>query len=184
MFGAIVSGCLGLSADEMSWSYDYPKGRGKTGTHTLDARIRVADAAEAAQPRISKWLEDALDYVNLDDSAHAEVHGAAFEVRQGYKSADSKRQNADLRFGINAYRASLLPVFAIFSAQVSEPVVRRYRSDGMLVLTGVTSDNPTVSTFAFVEQILGYDLLGFFARNRDQVREEIQEIVSTLLTAE
>ena len=34
-------------------------------------------------------------------------------------------------------QAGLLPCFAIFSAQVSEPVLRRYRQDGMLVLTGI-----------------------------------------------
>ena len=43
----------------------------------------------------------------------------------GMKSADSKRQNADLRYGIQAYRNGLLPAFAVFSNQVSQPVLTR-----------------------------------------------------------
>mgnify|MGYP006091295907 FL=1 len=100
----------------------------------------------------------------------------------GVESADSKRQNADLRYGIQAYRNGLLPAFAVFSNQVSQPVLTRYRADGMLVLTGTLSTDPTISTFAFFKDVVGYDLAAFFRRNSARMAVEVQEIVGALLT--
>jgi|TARA_B110000093_G_scaffold183087_1_gene232057 hypothetical protein len=100
----------------------------------------------------------------------------------GVESADSKRQNADLRYGIQAYRNGLLPAFAVFSNQVSQPVLTRYRADGMLVLTGTLSTDPTKSTFAFFKDVVGYDLAAFFRRNSARMAVEVQEIVGALLT--
>lgn len=182
LFRAILSSALGLSAEQMDWSYTYDKGRGKTATHTLDARIQLPDLDSSLHPRFRDWLVASTQMVTVDPVVGPPLVGAAFEVRQGYKSADSKRQNADLRFGINAYRAGLLPVFAIFSAQVSDPVLRRYRSDGMLVLTGTANGDATESTFAFAQDVTGYDLRGFFERNSPVIRREIEEIVETLLS--
>lgn len=182
LFRAILATTLGLSSEQMDWGYTYEKGRGQKAVHTLDARVQLADLDSSARSRFLDWIGASTQVVTLDTNAASPLVGAAFEVRQGYKSADSKRQNADLRFGINAYRAGLLPVFAIFSAQVSEPVLRRYRADGMLVLTGTANGDATVSTFAFARDIVGYDLRGFFERNTQAIRSEVEAIVETLLS--
>ena len=68
-----------------------------------------------------------------------------------------------------------------FSNQVSDPVINRYKSDGMLVLTGVSSDDPTVSTFAFFDKVIGFNLANFFERNPKKLSEEVTSIVGTLL---
>ena len=115
---------------------------------------------------------------------HHKSQGAIFEIRQGYKSADSKRQNADLRFGVRAYQAAHIPVVAILSSQVGETVISRYRDAGMLIMTGIPSRDPTESTFAFFDQIVGYDLTGFFRRSAAAIKQEIHGLIEKLLSTE
>ena len=183
LFRALAADCLDVSDQQLRWSYTYDKGRGKAAVHTLDVRIELGDLQPPKRTDVQTWLTDAQKFVSSGSTAGPAIHGAAFEVRQGYKSADSKRQNADLRFGINAYRDGLLPVFAIFSAQVSGPVLRRYRADGMLVLTGVLDGDACTSTFTFFREVVGYDLPGFFERNSTAIRAEIGKVVDALLHA-
>lgn len=182
MFRAILRTSLGLSDVQMQWSYSYARPNGKKGRHTLDALIKSNDLAAESQQRFEKWMASVKRAVSDEASHTLLASGAVFEVRQGYKSADAKRQNADLRFGMRAYQAGLLPILVVMSTQVSEPVIRRYRTDGMLVLTGSLADDPTTSTFAFFQQVVGFDLAGFLQRNSSQLRKEIHGIVQTLLT--
>lgn len=179
----VIMESLGLGRPQVRWQYEYHKSRGVSGVHILDARIAAADLSDASKAVFTDWLVDARAKVH-QGRKHSKTNGAVFEVRQGYKSADSKRQSADLRFGLHAYRANLLPVFAILSTQVSEPVIQRYRNDGMLVLTGSLYDDPVVSTFAFFRNVVGYDLVGFFERNTKVLRAAVCSVVRSLLTPE
>ena len=181
LFRAILNQSLGLSEQQLAWSYEYSKPDGKTGVHTLDACLKLSDLPEDASARLANWLKSAQKRVGGSSRGVISLSGTVFEVRQGYKSADSKRQNADLRYGVRAYQAGLLPSFAIMSSQVSEPVLRRYRNDGMLVLTGVLDKDPTISTFAFFEQVVGYNLADFFTRNTIYLKAEIKQIIEKLL---
>jgi len=181
LFRAVLSNQLGLSAPQLAWSYEYPAGQ-KMKVHTLDARITLDDLQEERRESLTKWMEGALS--SISRPADAATKGVVFEVRQGYKSADSKRQNADLRYGLNAYQARMLPAFAIFSNQVSVPVIERYRNDGMIVLTGLIDGDVYHSTFTFLSEVAGYDLVAFFERNQEEIRAEVQSVVNTLLTPE
>ena len=183
LFRAILGTYLNLTDEQMNWGYEYDKPDGKKGVHTLDACIHTSNLNQPNSERFIGWLGSVKKAVASNSSGAFNVNGAVFEVRQGYKSADSKRQNADLRFGIRAYQAGLLPTFAIMSTQVSEPVLRRYRNDGILVVTGVLSDDPTISTFAFFNNVVGYDLVSFFDRNSPEIKSEIKAIVEQLLSA-
>jgi len=111
----------------------------------------------------------------------AQLQGAVFESRQGYKSADAKRQSADLRFGLNASAENYLPVVAIISMQASEPVLRRYRNAKMFVITGILADNDTISTYAFFRKVVGFDLEKFFERNTEAMKERCLKILKALL---
>ena len=55
--------------------------------------------------------------------------GTVFEIRQGYKSRDSKRQNADIANAAAAYANGYLPCAAILSDQIDADVRLRYRSE-------------------------------------------------------
>ncbi len=178
---AVIMDSLGLTNEQIDWEYRYPKPDGKTGVHILDAKIAISDLQKDSKTQFKDWLKNALKQVETS-SQKKRPAGAAFEIRQGYKSADSKRQNADLRFGIRAYQSNLIPVFAVLSSQVSEPVIRRYKSDGMLVLTGVKNEDPTISTFSFFKEVVGYDLSAFFIRNSTMLKNEVRGIIKNLLT--
>ena len=161
LFRAIVGSRLNLDEEQMKWNYEYMKPNNSYGIHTLDARISCSDLTERDSERLHQWLQKTRKILNPTGKLISPLNGVVFEVRQGYKSADSKRQNADLRFGIRAYQENLLPALVIFSAQVSDPVAQRYRKDGMLILTGTLSQDPSRSTFAFFKEIIGYDLASF-----------------------
>ena len=105
-----------------------------------------------------------------------------FEVRQGYKSKDSKRQNADLANAVAAYTQQYLPVLVVMSLQFDTDLRVRYEGGKWGVLSGsIDTDDPYTSTYAFCREILGYDLAGFFERNSSVLRNEVEEIVYRLL---
>ncbi|XYD07075.1 hypothetical protein R1A27_18135 [Methylobacterium sp. NMS12] len=181
LFRAVVQDQLGLSDSEVRWGYDVEISPGKMGRLTLDARIdRSHLADQSAVTRLDSWLSRASEYVGLGSSQA--LTGVVFEVRQGYKSADSKRQNADLRFGMRARSEGYMPVVLVMSNQVSATVAQRYRNSNMLILTGVLSDDDRLSTFAFCNDVLGYSLTDFFKRNTSALRTEVAAILSGLLS--
>ena len=179
---SVVQDELALNADQAAWSYEYEKDEGAVATHTLDVRLNIADISDAqAQARLRSWLDRVGAELKLKPKSVKELQGAVFEVRQGYKSADSKRQNADIRFGANAHTENYLPVVCVVSTQVSEPVIRRYRNNRILVLLGHLKGD-TVSTFAFCKEVVGYDLAAFFVRNTTKLRKEFDAVLKGLLT--
>jgi hypothetical protein len=182
LFRAIIGAKLHLTDAQMAWGYEYSKPDHTLGLHTLDTRISSSDLSLQDAEIFDRWLEGARQFLDAKGKLISPLTGAVFEVRQGYKSADSKRQNADLRFGMRAYQENLLPVLAILSAQVSEPVVQRYRNDGMLVLTGTVSPDPNQSTYAFFKEIVGYDLSRFFQSNSAMIQAEVKAIIDQLLS--
>lgn len=184
LFQTVLMRNLNLNYEQINWQFLYAKPDGSSGVHTLDARITVEDLEGVVSTRFAEWIQVAHASVRFGTNAISPLRGVVFEVRQGYKSADSKRQNADLRFGMHAYQEALLPAFALMSSQISEPVARRYRSDGMLVLIGTASSDPTKSTFAFLREIVGYDLAGFFERNSEVIQSEVKTVVIKLLSPE
>lgn len=179
----IIKDGFALSQEEVEWKYEYNKTKTQKAFHILDARISLDNLKDADQiDRMKCWLAKAKKAAHGDARTH--LRGAIFEIRQGYKSADSKRQNADLRFGAKSYQFGHIPVVAVLSSQVSETVISRYRDAGMLVLTGLHSDDPTVSTFAFFKEVIGYSLEDFFKRSSPKIKEVIHSLIGKLLKPE
>jgi len=181
LFRAILGQQLDLRDDQLMWAYDYAVTSSKSKTHTLDACLKCDDLSQERREMLSRWIAGAIS--STGRAVKTDLQGVVFEVRQGYKSADSKRQNADLRFGLNAYQSNMLPAFAIFSNQVIYPVISRYRADGMLVLMGLPEGSSYESTFTFLEEVAGFDLIAFFKRNQETIRTEVKGVVSSLLKA-
>jgi hypothetical protein len=177
----IIMNELALNEEQVGWSYQYDKGNGVLATHTLDACIKTAEIKNKEKNKLFRtWLTSTATSIGLSNQVANSLRGAAFEIRQGYKSADSKRQNADLRFGLRAYSDdSLLPVIAIVSTQASDVVCRRYRDSRLYVMLG-TVNGPN-STFSFYKNIVGYDLASLFERNTKYIREKFETIIRQLL---
>jgi hypothetical protein len=103
-------------------------------------------------------------------------------VRQGYKSKDSKRQNADIRNAGQAYLKAYLPCVLVLSAQMDSDIFNRYRIAGWAILMGrVGNANPLASTYSFMRDIVGYDLEAFFERNHKRLHDEIEKVLVALL---
>ena len=182
LFRSVAMDSLGLSEAQVAWGYDVETSPGKTRHLTLDARIDAAHLEPDTRARLMDWLARSAEAVHLPKQRASALRGAVFEVRQGYKSADSKRQNADLSFGLKAYSENYLPVILIVSTQVSQTVAARYRAATLLVLKGALSGDDTSSTYAFCDNVVGYSLSKFFERNKEKIRSEMKVILMALLS--
>lgn len=180
----VMQDAAGLSDEDVIWQFEIEKDDGKMAILKLDAKLPLPKIKSKSLHRRTKaWLSACANKLELSGKITEVLEGAVFEIRQGYKSADSKRQNADLRFALRAYGGDLLPVMMLVSTQVSHTVQRRYQSANLLVLVGSLVEDPTLSTFAFYKNVLGYDLAAFFERHTVEIRLEVQAILSSLLTA-
>ncbi len=179
----ILQDCLGLSVEDANWSYELPTSGGKTRKLHLDGRVildKIGD--EDSRGRFHQWMKDSANLVNVDSDVSATLKGTVFEIRQGYKSKDSKRQNADIVNATNAYVQAYLPCALVLSTQIDSDILLRYRDRKWAILTGVigTSD-PLSSTYDFLQEVVGYDLAGFFSRNQDTLKSEIDSMLGKLL---
>lgn len=184
LFRQILMDTLGLLADDVRWSYRVAAPGNRQRKLSLDGRIdltQVRNAERAAA--IENWMKSAAQTLDIAPSITESLTGAVFEVRQGYKSKDSKRQNADIANAATAYTQSYLPCVVVLSAQIDEDIAFRYKVEKWLLLTGISSTaSPLVSTYAFLKDVIGYDLAGFFERNSAVLRAEVDQVLKTLLT--
>lgn len=163
------------------WSYKAQTSGGKVKTLSLDGRLEINEIQNTRlKARLKEWLKSYCKELSIKQIPQ---NGIVFEVRQGYKSKDSKRQNADIDNATVAWANGYLPVFAIFSSQIDSDIVLRYRNNRCGVMIGSTAPNPNISLFAFSKDILGYDLAGFFKQNSKKFKIEINSVLKALLDA-
>jgi hypothetical protein len=181
---AVIQDHLQISDDDVTWSYDYEKDDGTKATAYLDARIDVEHLTglPGSRTKVVEWLRRCGEHLELPLQRMSQLRGAIFEVRQGYKSADAKRQNADLRFAMNATAQNYLPVVAVVSTQTSQAVIRRYKNAKILVVTGTLTGDAVSSTYTFFREVVGFELQEFFRRNSKVMRERCQRVLAALLT--
>ncbi len=185
VFREVIREQLKLNSEQARWSYKVKGAKDKERTLSLDARIETNHIADGERrEKFQRWFQSAARFMNLDEDVARVLKGAVFEVRQGYKSKDSKRQNADIGNAGNAYANGYLPVVAVFSSQIDNDIVARYRNAGWLLLLGNLNPAPTDSVYAFCREVLGYDLAGFFARNSAVLKNTVSEIMQALLSPE
>ena len=114
LFQQLLQDSLGLNAEQVAWSYLVPGSGGKPRKLSLDGRIPLSAISDmTAADRVRLWLRDAANVLKVSKKVAATLEGPVFEVRQGYKSKDSKRQNADVGNAANAYANSYLPVVVL-----------------------------------------------------------------------
>jgi hypothetical protein len=186
LFRQVLQDKLGLTAEQAAWSYTFKGANKKLRKLSLDGHIRISDVSNGAvRERIGNWLDEACKSLDVEARVAKSLQGAVFEVRQGYKSKDSKRQNADIANAATAYTKAYLPCVAVFSTQIDEDIAYRYASEKWLVLTGTTSESSSLhSTYAFLENVIGYDMRAFFERNAERLRREIDDVLKKLLSVE
>lgn len=162
----------------VEWSY---KSQTKAGTEkklSLDGRIFFPKIQNiTVKKRVVNWTKRYCKNINADFPKN----GVVFEVRQGYKSKDSKRQNGDIDNIAVAWSQGYLPVFAIFSRQIDGDLMIRYKNSRGGVLVGNPTGSPCESLFTFCKEILGYNLETFFRRNTSFIKKEMHSTLGVLL---
>ncbi|CAD5971852.1 hypothetical protein PCC9214_03868 [Planktothrix tepida] len=166
---------------DVLWSYTVQTRNNKERTLSLDARLELTAIQNYdVRERVTQWIANYSQSLDVP----APANGAVFEVRQGYKSKDSKRQNADIDNIAVAWANGYLPVFAIFSSQIDSDLVLRYRNSRGGIITGTLLGTSQNSLFVFSKNVLGYDLADFLHRNSSLIRDEIYTTLEALLRAE
>lgn len=183
LFREVIRQSLNLSADDVQWPYEAvlpPKGE---QILRLDGRIPLDKISNTQQRNeVHLWMREVAAKLEIEGKVFDSLDGIAFEVRQGYKSKDSKRQRADIANAAAAYTRGYLPCNVILSTQIDSDILVRYRAAKWVVLTGVLgSSDPLTSTYDFIDQVIGYDFAGFFHRNQGILQNEIEQVLKTLL---
>ena len=182
IFQRVLEDTLGLSPAEAIWSYNVRVRGARDRKLALDGRIPLDKIADPmARDRCAAWLAEASKAVGLPHRSTEALDGCVFEVRQGYKSNDAKRQNADISNAANAFAYRYLPVMLILSLQIPGNLAARYARAHWLILRGTLHGGPTDSTYVFCRDVLGYDLVGFFRRNSKAIRIETLAVFEGLL---
>ena len=149
---------------------------------SLDGKISLTDIRNTRRlASIQKWLMESAAHLHVDRKMVSQLRGAVFEIRQGYKSKDSKRQNADLGNAANAYTNFYLPVLGLLSIQIDSDIEYRYTRSQWLILKGSLHGSPIDSMYVFCRDILGYDLASFFKRVSPRIKNEVEAIIQALL---
>jgi len=181
VFRLMLQDQLGLNDTQAKWSYQTTS-YGKQRTLSLDGRIDLKDVQSPSKQKIiSGWLSHAAKRLNIAPEIAQVLKGAVFEVRQGYKSKDSKRQNADIANAATSYSQGYLPVVVTLSTQIDSDIASRYENEKWLILRGYVGGSPTTSTYVFTNEVIGYDLAAFFQRNSGELRKTIEEVLKVLL---
>jgi hypothetical protein len=186
LFRRVLQDELGLDEDQVRWSYETKTPAGKTRKLSLDGRIDLADVADRSKARkVEEWLRLAAEDLGVAPAIRANLRGVVFEVRQGYKSKDSKRQNADIANASTAYTQAYLPCVAVLSTQIDTSIVTRYRNERWALLVGSIAEDSTLrSTYSFAKNVVGFDLGGFFARHSATLSSEVHTVLTALLSVE
>ena len=182
----ILCDALGLEKEDVKWSYAIPEPDGRRRRLSLDGRIPLCRIpGDANRKRVEEWMRRSAAAMQIESNVTKSLSGVVFEVRQGYKSKDSKRQNADIANASAAYTQSYLPCALVLSQQIDEDILDRYRLHRWMVLTGdLGSDDAMVSTYDFLREVIGYDLAAFFDRHQTTLHRQLVTILETLLSAE
>ena len=182
----VVKDSLDLSEEDMTWSYRVTLPSGRKRTLHLDGRVPLEKiGSKGKRNRFHGWMRDSAKMLDVDQKVFQSLTGTVFEIRQGYKSKDSKRQNADIANAATAYTKGYFPCAVILSGQIDNDVLFRYRAEKWSVVTGIVgAANPMISTYDFMKDVIGYDLAAFFERNSSTLQKEIDAILKALLTPE
>jgi hypothetical protein len=185
LFRTILQDEFGLTENQAKWSYQITGTNKKTRSLSLDGRIPFEAIRNNQIQRLMKWLDKICLDLNISSKIARNLQGIVFEVRQGYKSKDSKRQNADIANAATAYTQAYLPCVVVMSNQIDMDILHRYHNEKWAVLVGrLDNTSPAISTYSFMKEVVGYDLAAFFSRNAEILRKEVAAILESLLRPE
>jgi len=175
---------LNISDEDVNWSYQIKEQNGKTRELSLDGRIVLQSVSDIKKrENIKNWMLEVMLKLGVNEVIADAMTGVVFEVRQGYKSKDSKRQNADLSNALSAYTKTYLPCVMVMSSQIDIDIVNRYTQNQLCVLRGVKNGDTTDSTYRFINDVIGFDIVDFMEKSHKYFSDEINIVLNHLLKA-
>ena len=183
VFRLVLKEQLEVTEEDCMWKYSLPNSK---RVLKLDGRIELEQLKKTARKRkklVSQWLEKATGSIHLQNRG-IPFRGVVFECRQGYKSKDAKRQNADLDNATSIIGHNYLPCLALFSRQIDSDIAERYVQHHWLLLQGTLDGSPMDSVYVFMREVLEYDLAGFFDRNQARIIRLMDSILEKILHTE
>lgn len=185
LFRQIIQDHLGLTDEQANWSYEIVSNTGRARRLKLDGRIDPLNVSDLGRRAIiADWMQRVAKKLQLNEGVAKAMGGIVLEIRQGYKSKDSKRQNADMANAAQAYTKGYLPALIVLSNQIDGDIADRYERGKWLVLRGTVTGNDIFSTYTFARDIIGYDLAAFFQRNSRQLKRYTETVLERLLRAD
>jgi hypothetical protein len=181
LFVQLLIDKLGLQAEDAIWSYNVIKADATQKTLSLDGRIVLNSLQPERKLVVNQWLNQTCKKAGVADEVRAALKSCIFEVRQGYKSKDSKRQNADVDNAGAAFAEGYLPVVLLLSTQIDGTVAARYTRARWLLLKGTLTGSSVTSTYIFCREVLNYDLASFFQKYSAEITTEVENITKELL---
>ena len=183
LFRRVLMDSLSLLEEDVVWFYEVEAASGRRRKLHLDGRVPLHSIVDDSDRiRFHQWMSEVANDIQMDAGVFGSLKGVVFEVRQGYKSRDSKRQNADISNASAAYANGYMPCAVILSGQIDSTVLTRYRAARWAVLTGASAQGSVLnSTYDFLREVIGYDLAAFFDRNSNVLRQEMRLVLTHLL---
>lgn len=168
-----------LTEAQANWGYVITEENGTKTHRQLDGRLDLNMVDDQTKKQI---LADWLGSVKKAQGTQFDPQGAVFEVRQGYKSQDSKRAKGDITNGSHALNSAYQMFVMVMSMQIPNTVRNRYERSNICVMTGNLEDqSPLTSTYAFFSDVVGYNLAEFFDRNSGVFRKQTHAILTSIL---
>ncbi|MCL2348112.1 MAG: hypothetical protein FWC50_07595 [Planctomycetaceae bacterium] len=183
IFRLVLKEQLAVTEEDCTWKYSPPNSK---RVLKLDGRIELEQLKTTERRRktlVKQWLEKATGKINLQNRG-IPFRGVVFECRQGYKSKDAKRQNADLDNATSIIGHNYLPCIALFSQQMDSDITERYMQHHWLLLKGTLDGTPLDSIYVFMREVLEYDLADFFERNQSRIIRLMDSILEKILRTE
>lgn len=157
MFGYLLHATFGVPSIDLLYSVNVDIGDLQQKRST-DGLLRSA--------RFGK-----LELKSLPDGWR-KAEGIGFEVRSCYQIGDSKRIQADWHMALALQQKNIVPVMLIFcQTSLKSPVARLRKSWNIF---------EGHETFAFIEELTGYDLDDFLKRHESQMGEAVEAVFANL----
>jgi len=141
-------------------------------TRSADVYIQFDRVKDAKQrKRIEDFCEAEL--AKLTEKPQITLIGLGMEVRHCYQTGDSKRTQADEAMARHLLVSGVLPIMPLFCGQSNANIISRYRSVWVV--------KEAADSYATIKHLSGYDFYDFLARNREDFRKPIIEMLRGLI---
>ncbi len=125
-------------------------------------------------------LQDCLGLSVEDSSWSYEAHTADGRVRKLHLDGRVPLDKIKDKVALRKFRQWMKDSASLI--QIDSDILLHYRAEKWAVITGVTgTSEPLLSTYDFLEDVVGYDLAAFFSRNQEILKNEVDSVLRKLL---